>query len=182
MTRTELPLRLLGRALRLREERRDPVRPAVNATRTWCKHALLGGALWTVSTVTGSAAVLHVGLYLLITGIVASCFLVNAAHEVRHETRCWIAVLCAGTAAVKITVFVVTGMPPADGVGAFSEEFSGTARSLLSGHLPSLFVYAVIVVPFAWSLWLVQKWRIYGRTQRYESLVRHARRLDEFQP
>ncbi|MCK2240689.1 MULTISPECIES: hypothetical protein [unclassified Crossiella] len=180
--RTELLLRLLGRMMRSTQRQPDRVRPTVNVMATWCKHIVLGAAVWTVSAVTRSPAVLHVALYLLITGIAASCLLVNAAAEVRHETRCWVAVLCAGTTAVKLTLAVIAGSG-AQGVSeAFGAEFSSTARNLLGGHLPSLFVYAVIAVPFGWSLWLVQKWRLYGRTHRYESLVRHARRQDHFQP
>ncbi|GAA2843540.1 hypothetical protein [Crossiella cryophila] len=180
--RAELPLRLLGRALRRIEHPSTPAKPAINAPSTWCKHIVLGTVVWAVSAFTSSPAVLHVALYLLITGIAASCLLVNAAAEIRHETRCWVAVLCAGTTAVKLTLAVIAGSGPRGVSEAFGAEFSTTAGNLLGGHLPSLFVYAVIAVPFGWSLWLVQKWRLYGRTHRYESLVRHARRQDHFQP
>ncbi|MGO1053043.1 hypothetical protein [Crossiella sp. CA198] len=179
---SELALRLLGRALRSTARGPHQVKTAVNVPATWIKHLVLGAVVWAVSAFTSSPAVLHVALYLLITGIAASCLLVNAAAEIRHETRCWVAVLCAGTTAVKLTLAVIAGSGPRGVSEAFGAEFSTTAGNLLGGHLPSLFVYAVIAVPFGWSLWLVQKWRLYGRTHRYESLVRHARRQDHFQP
>lgn len=174
-------LRAVGRVVRWFDPNPVP-EPTVDAPAVLGKHAVLAATVWLVATVTRSPAVLHVALYLLITGIAGACLLPNAAAEIRHETRCWIAVLCAGAFAVKLTLAMVAGTD-AHGVSeAFGAEFSATAQNLLGGHLPSLFVYAVISVPFAWTLWLVQKWRLHGRTQRYDDLVRTARRHDDFQP
>jgi hypothetical protein len=172
-------VRVVGRVVRWFDP--DP-QPGIDTAAVLAKHALLAATVWFVATVTGSAAVLDVAVYLLNTGIAAASLLPNAAGEVRHETRCWVTVLCAGCFAVKLTLALLT-RSGAGGVGtAFGTEFSSTAASVLTGHLPSLFVYAVISVPFAWTIWLVQKWRLSGRTQRYADLVRHARRQDPFHP
>ncbi|MCO1580485.1 hypothetical protein M8C13_32500 [Crossiella sp. SN42] len=163
---------------------REPQRrePTVDTAAVLGKHAVLAVAVWAISAYTHSPAILYVALYLLITGIAAGALLPNVATEIRHETRCWIAVLCAGTLAVRLTLTLFAGAGERGVSDAFGAEFSATAQSLLGGHLPSLFVYAIISVPFAWTLWLTQRWRLHGRTQRYDHIVRHARRQDRFQP
>ncbi len=156
--------------------------PHVDTAAILGKHALLAAAVWAISAYTQSTAILYVALYVITTSAAAAALLPNVGTELRHEARCWTAVLCAGTLAVRLTLTVLSDMGEGGVSGAFGAEFSQTAGSLVGGHLPALFVYAIISVPVAWTLWLVQRWRLHGRTRRYDRIVRDARRQDKFQP